>query len=89
VHRIEGGDEVKPAGLAEVSGVAYVKARVRKAFAPGLQAGRGDPGVGKVKAGEPRTREGPGHQVDGVAGPAPDVGDVDARPEPAGRAPPP
>jgi hypothetical protein len=30
-----------------VGGVALFEARVRKAFAVGLEAGRGDPGVGK------------------------------------------
>jgi hypothetical protein len=70
VHRVERRDEVEPADLGEASRVAVLESRVRKAFAVGLQAGRGDPRWGKVEAGESRTRERAGHQVDGVAGSA-------------------
>jgi two-component system, OmpR family, sensor histidine kinase BaeS len=85
VHRVEGGDEVEPAGLAEAGGVAFLEARVGEALVFGLLAGGGDPGVGKVEAGDSRPRERLGHQVGGVTGPATDVGDVDALAEPAGQ----
>jgi hypothetical protein len=42
--------------------------------------------LGEVEAGEARAGECLGHQVDGVAGPASDVGGVDGVPEPAGQA---
>jgi hypothetical protein len=35
VYRVEGRDEVEPAGLAEAGGVAFLEARVGKALAPG------------------------------------------------------
>ena len=76
---VKAGDEVILAGRAQVRHIPRHEAGVGEPHLCGFRPSCGETFLTDVIAGEPAVGEGLGHQVDGVAVAAANVGDVDAR----------